>query len=97
MSQPATQSLSDGELFSIIQNGVRLTGMPAWGGDTADDDRETWELVLFIRHLPAITPEEARQMEALNPRSRKEFEEEEEARHFLEGSDAPASPPAHKN
>jgi mono/diheme cytochrome c family protein len=97
MSQPATQSLSDGELFSIIQNGVRLTGMPAWGGDTADDDRETWELVLFIRHLPAITPEEARQMEALNPRSRKEFEEEEEARRFLEGSDAPASPPAHKN
>jgi hypothetical protein len=97
MSQPATQSLSDGELFSIIQNGVRLTGMPAWGGDTADDDRETWELVLFIRHLPAITPGEARQMEALNPRSRKEFEEEEEARRFLEGSDAPASPPAHKN
>jgi mono/diheme cytochrome c family protein len=98
MSQSATQSLSDGELFSIIRNGVRLTGMPAWGGDAAEDDRDNWELVLFIRHLPAITPEEARQMEALNPRSRKEFEEEEEERRFLEGSpDAPASPPAHKN
>jgi mono/diheme cytochrome c family protein len=95
MSQPQTQSLSDGELFSIIRNGVRLTGMPAWGGDTADDDRETWELVLFIRHLPAITPEEVRQMEGLNPRSRKEYEEEEEERRFLEG--APASPPAHKH
>src|SRR5688572_8891316 len=28
MTLPATQSLSDGELFSIIENGVRLTGMP---------------------------------------------------------------------
>jgi len=97
MSQPATQSLSDGELYSIIRNGVRLTGMPAWGGDTAEDDRETWELVLFVRHLPAITPEEARQMEALNPRSPKEYEEEEEARRFLEGRDAPAPPPAQKH
>jgi mono/diheme cytochrome c family protein len=97
MSQPATQALSDGELFSIVRNGVRLTGMPAWGGNTADDDRETWELVRFIRHLPTITAEEVRQMEVLNPRSRKEFEEEEEVRRFLEGSDAPASPPAHKH
>jgi mono/diheme cytochrome c family protein len=98
MSQPATQSLSDGELFSIIRNGVRLTGMPAWGGNTVDDDKETWELVLFIRHLPAITAEEVRQMEALNPRSRREYEEEEEVRRFLEGSpDAPASPPTHRN
>lgn len=31
MTAPATQGLSDGELFSIIKNGVRLTGMPAWG------------------------------------------------------------------
>src|SRR5207253_11164868 len=28
MTLAATQSLSDGELFSIIENGVRLTGMP---------------------------------------------------------------------
>ena len=26
-----TQALSDGELFSIIEHGIRLTGMPAWG------------------------------------------------------------------
>ena len=26
-----TQSLTDGELFSIIEHGIRLTGMPAWG------------------------------------------------------------------
>jgi mono/diheme cytochrome c family protein len=26
-----TQTLTDGELFYIVQNGIRLTGMPAWG------------------------------------------------------------------
>ena len=31
MRLPATQQLTDGELFYIIQNGIRLTGMPAWG------------------------------------------------------------------
>src|SRR5262245_65726961 len=31
MRLPATQSMTDGELYYVIQNGVRLTGMPAWG------------------------------------------------------------------
>jgi mono/diheme cytochrome c family protein len=31
MREPRTQALSDGELFYIIHNGIRLTGMPAWG------------------------------------------------------------------
>jgi len=48
-----TQELTDGELFSIIQNGIRFTGMPGWG---AGEDH--WKVVLFIRHLPDLTPEE---------------------------------------
>jgi len=97
MWRPATQSLSDGELFSIIKNGVRLTGMPAWGADTPEDDRETWELVHFIRHLPTISEAELQEMKDLNPKSRKEYEQEEETRRFLAGSaEAPASPPEHK-
>jgi mono/diheme cytochrome c family protein len=36
MRQPRTQSLSDGEIFWIIQNGVRFTGMPAFGGGDED-------------------------------------------------------------
>ena len=87
---PETQSLLDGEIFYIIENGIRLTGMPAWGGTGRDDDSETWELVLFIRHLPKITPEELAEMEALNPKSRRELAEEEEMRRFLEGGAAPA-------
>ena len=85
MTLAATQNLSDGELFWIIKNGVRLTGMPAWGVDTPEDDRESWGLVRFIRHLPKMTPEEMAEMSALNPRSRRELEEEEAERRFLEG------------
>jgi mono/diheme cytochrome c family protein len=64
-----TQSLSDGELFSIIQNGIRFTGMPAFGGvGGAHAEEDSWRLVQFIRHLPKITPEELARMEKLNPR-----------------------------
>src|SRR5437764_27072 len=46
--QRATQEMSDGELFYIIENGIRLSGMPAWGGkDHGEED--SWKLVHFIR------------------------------------------------
>jgi len=51
LRKPETQSLTDGEIFYIIKNGIRFTGMPGWGGE----DRENWKLVLFIRRLPEIT------------------------------------------
>jgi len=85
MRDAKTQSLTDGELFSIIRNGVRLTGMPAWGAANGADDAETWKLVHFIRHLPKITPAELKAMEALNPVSPSERAEEEHEQEFLEG------------
>ena len=91
MTLPDTQNLSDGEIFSIIENGVRLTGMPAWGQGSEADRAQTWELVHFIRHLPTITPEEVTEMGAMNPRSREEWEQEEAERKFLEGGAAPTS------
>ncbi len=97
MQLEATQSLSDGEIFYIIKNGVRLTGMPAWGADTEEDDRESWALVHFIRHLPRITPEEIAEMEELNPRSPRESEEEQRIRRFLEGDEEGRErPPPHE-
>ena len=92
MAGPETQGLSDGELFFIIENGVRLTGMPAWGAPGPDDDAETWELVHFIRRLPRLSADEIAQMEELNPRSRAAFEEEERIRKFLAGEDAGVPP-----
>jgi mono/diheme cytochrome c family protein len=101
MREPRTQDLSDGELFAIIENGVRLTGMPAWGTGTADGARSSWTLVHFIRRLPSLTPAEIARMESLNPKSPDEFREEEETRRFLAGDDAGAAaskaPPAHRH
>ena len=59
MRKTATQNMSDGELFYIIQNGVRFTGMPAWGGSDHDAE-DSWKLVHFIRHLQEVTLEERR-------------------------------------
>ncbi len=61
MTQEETQRLTDGELFYIIKNGIRFTGMPAWEEEHTDE--ETWKQVLFIRHLPNLTPEELEMME----------------------------------
>lgn len=96
MTLQKTQGLSDGELFAIIKNGVRLTGMPAWGSPGSADDPQTWKLVLFIRHLPNVTPEQLDQMKAMNPVSPMGKEAQQEADDFLNGSDAPAPPtPSH--
>ena len=86
-----TQDKADGELYWIIENGVRLTGMPAWGAG-GGNDADTWKLVHFIRHLKELTPEHLREMAALNPRSPSEIEEEKADERFLAGEDVP--PPA---
>jgi mono/diheme cytochrome c family protein len=95
MRSDATQRLSDGELYYIIHNGVRWTGMPAWGD--ADNDSDSWKLVLFIRHLPQLTPAEIRDMERFNPKSIAEQEEEKEEEEFLNGGPAPPAPNTHKS
>jgi mono/diheme cytochrome c family protein len=85
MRQADTQQMTDGELFFIIQNGVRMTGMPAWGGGSGHDEEDSWKLVRFIRHLPQITAQEEREMQSLNPKSPDEIQEEQEEKEFLNG------------
>lgn len=87
MRLPATQKLSDAKLFYIIENGVRLTGMPGWSTGTAAGETDSWHLVHFIRHLPQITPAEIEQMEALNPKSPEQIRQDIEAERFLRGED----------
>ena len=65
MRLPAPQQRTDGELYYTIYNGVRLTGMPAWGGE--DDDEEIWALVHFIRKLPTLTPQQSEGMKRVTP------------------------------
>jgi mono/diheme cytochrome c family protein len=94
MRLPATQQLSDGELYYIIHNGVRWTGMPAWG--EAGDNPDSWKLVLFLRHLPNLTDDELKDMERFNPKSAAEIEEEKQEEDFLNGAPAAAPTPKHR-
>ena len=90
-----TQRLSDGELYWVIENGVRLTGMPAWG-DGTDHDLATWKLVHFIRRLPDLTAVELDEMQSMNLRTPAELQEEADDRDFLSGqTDAAPSSTAH--
>lgn len=96
MTSEDTQSQNDGELYATIENGIRLTAMPAFGNGTAESARGSWALVHFIRHLPAITEEELAAMEQMNPRPRAEWERMREEEAFLTGDEdvAREAPPA---
>lgn len=61
----STQNLSDGELHYIIENGVQLTGMPAWGSPHQESSGNSWKLVVFIRSLQPLSKEEQSQAAAV--------------------------------
>ena len=90
---PDTQSMSDGELFWVIHNGIRFTAMPAWGEGDPAQDLDSWKLVHFLRHLPQLTTEELDQMKALNPKTKKDLEEDAAFDQFLQGNDSAAIQP----
>lgn len=46
------------EAFIVIKHGLKMTGMPAWGGDHGDE--AVWSLVAFVRKLPGMTPQQYR-------------------------------------
>jgi len=94
LRQNETQNLSDGELFWIIENGVRFTGMPAFATPGAEND--SWKLVLFIRHLRQLTTEERTEMERYNPKGPDDRAEEQEEEDFLNGA-APQPKPDTKH
>ena len=54
-----TQRLSDGDIHYIIENGVELTGMPAWGDPRGASGDAIWRLVLYVRSLNPLSHQEA--------------------------------------
>jgi len=94
MRRQETQRLGDGEIFWIIENGVRFTGMPAWG--EPGREAESWALVHFIRHLPSLTLEEKLEMERANPRGLEAWREMEDDERFLRG-EQPAGAPGERH
>ena len=90
LRQANTQDLSDGEIFWIIEHGIRFTGMPAFGVHGSSDD--SWKLVLFIRHLPQLNAEERMEMGRYNPKGPEDREEEQDENDFLNGAPAQGTP-----
>lgn len=85
MRSGVTQGMTDGELFYVIERGIPFTGMPAWGTGTPDGEKSSWELVLFIRHLPSLTEAELKEMESLNPVSPAQMQHKKDIDDFLSG------------
>jgi mono/diheme cytochrome c family protein len=84
---PETQNLTDGELFWIIENGVRFTGMPAFSmGGEHGGMQGSWKLVHFIRHLPHLTAAERIEMERYNPKGPEDRAEEQQENDYLNGA-----------
>jgi mono/diheme cytochrome c family protein len=83
---PETQNLTDGEIFWIIENGVKFTGMPGFSTGEEHGSMDSWRLVHFIRHLPHLTAEERMEMERYNPKGPEDRAEEKEENDFLNGA-----------
>lgn len=88
MRGAATQAMTDGELFYVIEHGIRFTGMPGWTTGTVEGETGSWQLVHAIRHLPKLTEAERARMESLQPRSPEEIRQEIDEEEFLNGGDA---------
>jgi len=51
---------SPAELFWVIENGIKMSGMPAWKYRLSDD--EQWELVALLKELPTLSKSEYAQL-----------------------------------
>lgn len=58
-------SMPDAELFRVISRGVPGTAMPAFG--KTHTSAEIWQTILFLRKLPALTPEGRKELESAVP------------------------------
>lgn len=56
-----SSSRNPAETFLIIKNGIKMTGMPAWG--PTHDDTAIWGMVAFVRHLPEVSAEQYKEMQ----------------------------------
>jgi hypothetical protein len=94
--------MRDGELFWVVSNGIRMTGMPAFAPTHKED--EIWKIVAFVRHLPEITKEEQQALKASREEETGHHEaesggataEKEEQKASPEGQRAPTHPPGEK-
>ena len=71
LTSKQVQSYSDEELFWIIQNGIRFTGMPAFG--KVESPNHIWDMVNYVRTLPSNLPTESLTRDSDLSRRRREL------------------------
>src|SRR5262249_27706783 len=84
LTLPRVQDRPDGEMFWIVSNGIKMTGMPAFSPTQRLD--ETGKIVASVRHRPEISEDEKRVLKAGS----------KEAEHHHEEGVRPAGSPAAK-
>jgi mono/diheme cytochrome c family protein len=84
MDAEGVQHQSDAELFWVIKNGIRMTGMPAFGVNHKDE--EIRHIVAFVRHVTQLTDAERQALKSGAP------EAGEEA--HSHGAESPAASPS---
>ena len=54
------REMNNAQIFWIIKNGLKMTGMPSFGN--THSDREIWSMVAFIDRLPTLQPDQYKAM-----------------------------------
>ena len=83
LTLPRVQARTDGQLYWLVDEGIRMTGMPAFG--PTHGENELWQVVAFLRHLPEITEEEKAQLKG----------KRQEAEHHHQEEPPPPAKPEH--
>jgi len=56
-----SQAREPGQLFWVVKNGIKMTGMPSFQLAGVTDDKEIWSIVAFVKKLPTVKEEEFKQ------------------------------------
>ena len=80
--QKAVEEWKPAELFWVIKNGVKMTGMPAWGPTHSDE--KIWTMVAFLEKLPHMTAEQYKEMDKMAGPG----EDDEDGDHHHDDADA---------
>lgn len=62
LTAKGTQSMTDGDLYNSVKNGIPFSGMPAWN----EEEATYWKIVDFLRHMPQMTAAEAAEVQKMS-------------------------------
>jgi mono/diheme cytochrome c family protein len=66
----STADLSPAEMFLIVKDGIKMTGMPAWG--PTHSDSTIWAMVAFLQRLQTLTPKTYKAFQNSQPQEKRE-------------------------